>query len=190
MSEGFPIQFVPEGYEKLEPEDNINRTTKNFRFFISNDRKIIYKMINHSNSRFEKTMEDRANVELFKQVITGELFDDSIRIHIIQGFDLESNGSHKSRFVEGCRLDTVSSDFPDHIEKQKMQVQCNILLDALIKIDSQGKLFGDWALHNLIYSNSDDIIYNIDLEGFVTYNPMPDWANIDHITQWIENIPW
>ncbi len=50
------------------------------------------------------------------------------------------------------------------------------------------ELFGDWALHNLIYSIKYKRIINIDLEGFMTYNPLPEWANFEIIYDWITSI--
>ena len=73
-------------------------------------------------------------------------------------------------------------------ELEKITQQCEILLDALQDADLKGELCGDWALHNLIYSHNDDIIYNIDLEGFMTYDPLPEWANLTEITTWLEKL--
>jgi hypothetical protein len=70
----------------------------------------------------------------------------------------------------------------------KVIQQSNILLEALQNEDEKGELCGDWALHNLIYSISDDKIYNIDLEGFITYYPLPEWANLEKITLWIDKL--
>jgi hypothetical protein len=66
-------------------------------------------------------------------------------------------------------------------------VQCERLILALKEADSAGELSGDWALHNLIYSPQENCIFNIDLEGFITYNPLPEWADLGQILTWIEN---
>ena len=72
------------------------------------------------------------------------------------------------------------------LDFNKIKNQCEILLNALQDAESVDELCGDWALHNLIYSVSDDRIYNIDLEGFMTYDPLPGWANLTEIKNWIK----
>ena len=62
------------------------------------------------------------------------------------------------------------------------------MLEALQDAESSGELCGDWALHNLIYSIEDDKIYNVDLEGFMTYDPLPKWANLEKIASWIDKL--
>ena len=42
-----------------------------------------------------------------------------------------------------------------------------VLIQFLFNI--KNNLDGDWVLTNLIYSIKDNIIYNIDLEGFFSY---------------------
>lgn len=77
---------------------------------------------------------------------------------------------------------------PMKIDFDNIKTQVNKLIADLTIADSNGKLIGDWALHNLIYSPSDDRIYNIDLEGFMTYNPIPEWANLNKIKLWLNQI--
>ena len=74
------------------------------------------------------------------------------------------------------------------IECSDILTQCQVLLQALIESNSKQELWGDWALHNLIYSPVENCIFNIDLEGFLTYKPLPEWANLSHITNWIEEL--
>jgi hypothetical protein len=81
-----------------------------------------------------------------------------------------------------------SLNLPSKLELEKITQQREILLDALLDAEIKGELCGDWALHNLIYSTIDDKIYNIDLEGFMTYDPLPEWANLEKITKWLNLI--
>ena len=80
-----------------------------------------------------------------------------------------------------------SLNLPSYEERADIKVQCERLILALKEADSAGELSGDWALHNLIYSPQENCIFNIDLEGFITYNPLPEWAGLGQILTWIEN---
>ncbi len=132
----------------------------------------------------------------FSQILNGQLFTSQMRNHIIKGFDLESNGSYKSKYINGYRLDLItmlinnypSLNLPSRLELSQITQQCDVLLESLQDAESSDELCGDWALHNLIYSIEDDIIYNVDLEGFMTYDPLPEWANLEKIAKWIEEI--
>ena len=132
----------------------------------------------------------------FSKILNGKQFYSQINNHIVKGFDEEPNGSYKSNYIEGYRLDLIivimenysSSNLLSKLELGKITQQCEILLEALQDAESKGELCGDWALHNLIYSTNDGKIYNIDLEGFMTYDPLPEWANLTKIAKWIEEI--
>ena len=81
-----------------------------------------------------------------------------------------------------------SLHLPSDEERGDINIQCERLILALKEQDSAGELIGDWALHNLIYSPTENCIFNIDLEGFITYNPLPKWSNLDQIIDWIEEL--
>ena len=173
-------------YDKFEPEDNPVKSKNQYNFFVSTDKKVIYKSINSSNHDFSKLLEKPGKIERFRKILNGTLFSSLINNHIVKGFDLESNGSYKSEYIIGYRLDLLSNitnKFPSlnpilNLELHKIKQQCEILVEALQNAKLKNELLGDWALHNLIYSLNDGKIYNIDLEGFVTYDPLPDWVNL------------
>ena len=183
-------------YDKLEPEENAIKSKNQYDFFISTDKRTIYKSINSSNSELLEILEKPGKMERFSKILSGKQFSSQINNHIVKGFDEEPNGSYKSNYIEGYRLDLLTmiiNKFPSlnllsKLELEKITQQCEILLDALQDAKSKGELCGDWALHNLIYSTSDDKIYNIDLEGFMTYDPLPEWASLDKIKDWFNNI--
>jgi hypothetical protein len=114
--------------------------------------------------------------------------------HLAKGFDIESDGSYKSKYIHGYRLDVLASvmsespslHLPSNEERKNIKIQCERLIIALIKADTAGEFIGDWALHNLIYSPTENCIFNIDLEGFITYNPLPKWTDLEQIIGWIE----
>ena len=180
-------------YDRFEPEGNPIKSKNQYNFFISSDKKTIYKSINSSNHEFTKLLEKPGKLERFAKILKGELFCSQINNHIVKGFDLESNGSYKSEYVEGYRLDLLSiiiNKFPSlnlisSSKLEKLIQQCKILIEALQNAELRGELCGDWALHNLVYSITYEKIFNIDLEGFMTYDPIPEWANLTKIIQWI-----
>ena len=183
-------------YNRFEPENNINKSNNQFDFFLSQDKQTIYKKINSENSPLGVILTDFESRERFCKILISEHFISSINNHIARGFELESNGSYKSNYIRGYRLDLVlmlmnqypSINLPSEFELKKIVHQCDILLRALQEADTKDELCGDWALHNLIYSPKDDVIYNVDLEGFMTYNPLPEWANLEKIDKWLRKL--
>ena len=183
-------------YDKLEPEGNAVKTKNQYDFFISHHKKTIYKSINSSNHELSELLEKPGKMERFSNILNGTQFSSKIINHIVKGFDLEPDGSYKSNYIEGYRLDLAimlpdkypSLNLPSKLELEKITQQREVLLDALQDAEIKGELCGDWALHNLIYSTNDDKIYNIDLEGFLTYDPLPEWAGFDKIRDWFNNI--
>lgn len=183
-------------YDRLEPEGNAVKTKNQYDFFISHHKKTIYKSINSSNHELSDLLEKPGKVERFSKILNGTQFSSKIINHIVKGFDLEHDGSYKSNYIEGYRLDLAvmlpdkypSLNLPSKLVLEKITQQRDILLDALLDAEIKGELCGDWALHNLIYSTIDDKIYNIDLEGFMTYDPFPEWANLEKITKWLNLI--
>ena len=103
----------------------------------------------------------------------------------IKGYDVESDGSYKCKFINGYRLDRIGNLNLKFNEIVK--IKCAILKLKGILNKNAYRLSGDWALHNLIYSINDDKIYNIDLEGFFSYPSVPKWGNINFINKWLDD---
>ena len=183
-------------YDKFEPEENNIKSKNQYDFFISTDKRIIYKSINSSNNELSELLEKPGKMKRFSKILNGKQFTSQMKRHIVKGFDEEPNGSYKSNYIEGYRLDLLclliskypSFNLTSKLEMNKVMQQCKVLLNALEDAKSSGELCGDWALHNLIYSIDEDIIYNIDLEGLMTYDPLPEWANLEKIASWIDNL--
>ena len=182
-----------DGFERYKPDVNDDRSRTNFDFFLSIDGLIIYKKVKSGDTRFAAKLQDHGGVEQFRQILNSDV-SSSISNHITKGFDIENDGSYKSKYIHGYRLDLLSSlireyqslNLPSKEERKNIEIQCSKLISALKESAAAEVLIGDWALHNLIYSPQDDCIFNIDLEGFITYNPLPEWANLDQILKWIE----
>ena len=183
-------------YDKFEPEENTIKSKNQYDFFISTDKRTIYKSINSSNNELSELLEKPGKMERFSKILNGKQFTSQMKRHIVKGFDEEPNGSYKSNYIEGYRLDLLylliskypSFNIPSKLEMNKVIQQSEVLLNALEDAKSSGELCGDWALHNLIYSIDKDIIYNIDLEGLMTYDPLPEWANLEKIVSWFDNL--
>lgn len=77
---------------------------------------------------------------------------------------------------------------PSNEERGDIKIQCERLILELKEEYSAGELIGDQALHNLIYSPTENCIFNIDIEVFITYNPLPKWVDLDQIIDWIEEL--
>ncbi|MDA8588111.1 hypothetical protein N9L41_01210 [Euryarchaeota archaeon] len=183
------------GFERHQPRTNQHRARTNFDFFLSFDGETIYKKINPENQHFPDKLHAHGGVERFRQILN-TISTSQMSNHVAKGFNIENNGSYKSKYIHGYRLDLLASmmkeypslHLPSDEEKRDIKIQCERLILALKEEDSAGELIGDWALHNLIYSPTENCIFNIDLEGFITYNPLPKWVNLDQIIDWIEEL--
>lgn len=183
------------GFERHEPRTNVDRSRINFDFFLSTDGEVIYKKVNPENKRFSEKLQAHGGIDRFRQILKGHS-ETQISNHVAKGFEIENDGSYKSKYIHGYRLDLLSIvmseypslNLPSYEEKADIKVQCEQLILALKDADSAGELSGDWAMHNLIYSPQENCIFNIDLEGFITYNPLPEWAGLEQIISWIENL--
>jgi|TARA_B110000211_G_C14021051_1_gene527700 hypothetical protein len=183
------------GFERHQPRTNQHRARTNFDFFLSFDGETIYKKVNPENQHFPDKLHAHGGVERFRQILD-TISTSQISNHVAKGFGIENNGSYKSKYIHGYRLDLLASvmkeypslHLPSNIERGDIKIQCERLILALKEEDSAGELTGDWALHNLIYSPTENCIFNIDLEGFITYNPLPKWASLDKIIDWIEEL--
>jgi hypothetical protein len=178
------------GYEfrKYYPAPNPQKAKKAFDFFISDDESIIYKRNNNSNKKFSEIIKKQENFKDFENVLNGTFFSPSISNHICKGYDLESDGSHKMKFLHGYRLDLIASYELDPPSTNLIINQIEILLICLAKANEDGDLFGDWATHNLVFSFEYGLVFNIDLEGFMTYRPLPEWADYNTVEGWLKNI--
>ena len=179
---------IVQGFRKYCPVQNPQKIRNAFDLFISEDESIIYKRNNGSNQKFSELIKNQENFEDFEKVLNGSLFAPSISGHILNGYDLESDGSHKMKFLHGYRLDLLDSYEIDLISINLILKQVNFLLKCLGKANENDEFFGDWATHNLVYSFESKSIFNIDLEGFMTYRPLPEWADYNTVEVWLKNI--
>jgi len=169
------------------PIRNLEKVHNNYDFLISNDETVIYKKNNHSNHAFTQTLSNPKSLKIFEEILDGSCFNPAIQQHIVNGFDLEPDGSYKSKFIHSFRLDLIESYAIQDEVLQTILTQCQVLIANLEKTAFCGELYGDWALHNLVFSFEFQRIMNIDLEGFLIYNPLPEWANFSVIKGWMND---
>lgn len=175
-------------FRKYYPVRNPQKANNSFDFLISNDESVIYKRNNNSSEIFSELMKDKKTFEDFENILSGSLFTPEMSSHICKGFDLELDGSYKMKFLHGYRLDMLESYELDSSMINLIIKQIEILLNSLAKANEANDFFGDWAAHNLVYSFEFSSIFNIDLEGFLMYRPLPEWADYNTVEEWLKSI--
>lgn len=185
MSKQRDSSDVPE-FRRYFPSKHESKKNNNYNFFISADESVIYKKNNHSNPSIKEFLRDEGKRSFFSQLLSGNALGESLQLHVVKGFDLEADGSYKSEFIHGFRLDLLHTYDLSQEQVNSILLACELFIDRITDSDSQGNLTGDWALHNLVYSLKYERIVNIDLEGFLFYDPIPEWANCDLIVSWVQ----
>jgi len=178
----------PKNYKLLNYKDKIVNNIKiisRYDIYINNNKTIVYKIINNTKLgvKLKKSIQTDNDFNIYKNIL--ENAHKKSYNHTIPVFDIERNGSYKSKYINGYRIDKLNKNINKKLLK-KIIKQINILKRDLY--NNQNLLSGDWALHNLIYSIEDDKIYNIDIEGFYTYQKIPEWISIDMFNYAIDDL--
>tara|TARA_B100001094_G_C17987157_1_gene698245 strand:+ start:110 stop:757 length:648 start_codon:yes stop_codon:yes gene_type:complete len=171
-NKGGTINYL-KNYKLLKYENKIYYNTKiisRYDIYINNNNTIVYKIINNTKlgKKLKKSIQNNKEYKIYKNILKNA--HKNIYNHTIPAFDIKRDGSYKSKYIKGYRLDKLNKNINKNILK-KIIKQINILKRNLY--DNRNNLKGDWALHNLIYSIKDNKIYNIDLEGYYSYQKMP-----------------
>ena len=175
-------------FRKYYPRPIKNKINNVFDFFITNDESVIYKKNNETSPTFSGLLKSPQNFEHLQKVLDGSIFCQEVREHVCNGFDLELDGSHKMKFLHGFRLDSVNTYSIELSLCQLFLDECKVLLMQLSKANEDGNFFGDWAMHNLVFSFELKRVMNIDLEGFLTYYPLPEWASFSVVEKWLNEV--
>jgi len=163
------------------------------RFTVYKKGNIIYKKTNTNNNNTSNSFRKKITVDFNNYVsIMTNAWKHKCN-HTVPIYDIERDGSHKSIYIDGFRLDKIGSNLNSIKNKKKRLEYASLVKKAVIKLkksinENSNKMTGDWALHNLIYSTKYDKIYNIDVEGFYTYQKLPHWGNINHIHSWLDSV--
>ena len=178
----------PKNYKLLNYEDKIVNDIKiisRYDIYINKNQTIVYKIINNTKLgvKLKKSIQTDNDFNIYKNIL--ENAHKKSYNHTIPVFDIERNGSYKSKYINGYRIDKLNKSINKNLLK-KIIFQINILKKDLY--NNEKILSGDWALHNLIYSIEDDKIYNVDIEGFYTYQKIPEWVSIDMFNYAIDDL--
>jgi len=163
------------------------------RFTVYKKGNIIYKKTNTNNNNTSNSFRKKITVDFnnYKMIMTNAWKYKCN--HTVPIYDIERDGSHKSIYIDGFRLDKIGSHLNSIKNKKKRLKYASLVKKAVIKLkksinENYNKIGGDWALHNLIYSIKYDKIFNIDVEGFYTYQKLPHWGTINHINNWLYSV--
>ena len=126
----------------------------------------------HSSLLFKKILVRRNFVE-YSNMIKAASTDPVLGKHFPPVRDIKRNGGYSSLYIEGYNLVTLRDDLragydlPQDLDYSDLIKAVKELLDSLGKFAQQnGRIYGDWALHNLLYDKLTQKIKNVDLEGF------------------------
>lgn len=164
---------------------NVRKKCGRFNIYLNDSKTLVYKKTYWSI--LKKKLKDVSIFNDYENIILNCNKIPKYGKHIISGFDVENDGSYMSNYIDGIRLDEL-----DLINDNKIFSlvcdQIKVLLQNLKLAEDENILGGDWDLHNLIYSYKDDIIYNIDSEGFWTYKKSPKWCKYRNIEEWLNEV--
>ena len=153
-------------------------TCGRFRMFLNKEKQMLYK--NSYTTKIRKEMMIEEMFQKYKYIIENAEQLSFMGKHLINGKVVKPNcGDYTTRFIPGYRFDHLYR-IKDKELLLKIQKQIHCLTASLREAEKNNCLFGDWGIQNLIYNEKDDIIYNIDTEGFYSYSKrMPTWCNLD-----------
>jgi asparagine synthetase B (glutamine-hydrolysing) len=141
--------------------------------YINNDKTEVYKKNNYNKFGvlLKNDLKNKKKFTEYKDILQNLYKYKFIGKHTIKGYDIENDGSYKCKLIKGYELGPFieNKDIPKNILK-KILKQINILQNNIYNYwENNDKMIGDWNDKNCVYSIEDDIIYNIDIEGFYNY---------------------
>ena len=154
-------------------------------FNIKIENEIVYKTINIKNSTgrpLKNKLNDKKQLDLYKKHL------DSYKLPIIGKFippplTVGDDGSYTMKFISGINLMDIldkkdqlcvgagwkSKEIKPNNDNSINILKQSYILEHSLNLHKNLSLRGDWFLHNMIYNEQDNIIYNVDLEGFYSY---------------------
>lgn len=175
-------------FKRYFPVQHVSKKKNGYDFFIATDETVIYKKNNLSNPHLLDLINTEKKIEKFSGILDGTALPVELQDHVCRGYDLEIDGSYKSEFLHGYRLDLLETYSIDANTFSLILSECHVLLGNIISTNSNKTLTGDWALHNLVYSLKYKRVINVDLEGFLFYDPLPEWVDVGMIKGWFNSI--
>jgi len=170
-------------YVKKWPRLKIDKKIINSVFYICLNKRDkqtwvvkIPRLNNDVGCDFYKKILSQEDFIKYSDMIKSVFVDPIIGKHFPPVRDVKRNGGYSSLYVEGYNLITLQEDLllgrglPCDINHPDLIDAVNELLDSLRHFEKQnGRICGDWALHNLLYDKLARKIKNVDLEGFYMY---------------------
>ena len=164
-----------------------------FNIKIEND--IVYKELNTNNSIARKIKKNLSNNEDELKKYKKHL--DSYKLPTIGKFiqpplSVANDGSYTMKFIPGINLMDIldkndklcvdagwkSKEIKPNNDNSINILKQSYILEHSLNLHKNLSLRGDWFLHNMIYNEQNNIIYNVDLEGFYTYSSKDDVCDI------------
>ena len=154
---------------------NNEMTSKAGRYIIytNHNDTIIYKKTNNGKygNLLIEDLKDTTKFNKYKNTLQNSHKLQFLGEHIIKVYDIEADGSYKSKLIKGFELGPFieNKNIPENIQS-KMLVQINVLRKNITDYWNLNEIMiGDWNDKNCVYSIEDDKIYNVDIEGFYNY---------------------
>lgn len=133
---------------------------------------------------------DNRVFEDYKKLLTTLTADPWLTKHCVGAVSIRRDGGYTSEFVDGFNLAELKdglfdpSVLPKDLRGRLAKAIDELLADLLGYEESHGKIIGDWALHNLVFSPERASIVNVDTEGFFTFTT----AGVETDRQLLERI--
>ena len=165
------------------PPLNIDKIIVNSIFYVclaeGGERRWVVKiprLDNFSSRHFYKKILNSENFIKYSNMIRLVSADPILGKHFPPAGDVKRNGGYSSLYVEGYNLITLEYDLrsgrnlPRDVNHPELIEAIDEFLDSLKQYEKQnGRIHGDWALHNLLYDKLTKKIQNVDLEGFCLF---------------------
>lgn len=153
--------------------------------------KVVKKLPRGDNSysyNFIQKLRSDEEFENYKSLLSNIRKDPWLSRHCVNLLAVRRDGGYDSEYIEGFNLahlrDTLfaSTAMPPHLRPALAKALTDLLADLQGYHAQHGKLIGDWALHNLVFSPGRESVINVDAEGFYSFNK----AAMENNYSWIK----
>jgi hypothetical protein len=114
--------------------------------------------------------------EQYQAILKQIRLDPYLREHCVEVRNIRRDGGYTSDYVEGINLAELRDELLGHnvasesVMKNVISAINRLVNDLRCYCKTNGRLVGDWPLHNLVYSLKSDEILNVDSEGFFSWH--------------------
>lgn len=131
---------------------------------------------NQFSCKLIAAVRDHRIFEDYKKLLSTLSADPWLANHCVDAIGIRRDGGYTSEYVDGFNLAELKdrlfdpSVLPKDLRNDLAKAIDDLLADLRGYDESHGKIVGDWALHNLVFSPERGSIVNVDTEGFFTFN--------------------